>query len=99
MSVKNEGGELGSAVVVIGLKDRAKFQAAHDKLVAYVMEKAEDSGSDGHVRIRQWSHAGATLNTLTFPGLPVPLEVTGGFQGDWLVLGMTPQAVISASQL
>jgi len=55
----------------------------------------------GYVRMRQWETtdaAGAAigLHSLTFPGLPVPFEVSLGIVDRHLVIGATPQAVLAA---
>ncbi len=98
MSDTTGGADLCSAVAMVSLKDRAKFEATHNKIAAFASKQIQQSPAGGHVRIRDWTASGASLHTLAFPGLPVPLEITVAFQGDWLIVGATPQAALAAAQ-
>ncbi len=55
---------------------------------------ADRKTARGYVAIREWSHDGVALQSLQFPGLPVPLEVTWAISDQWFVVGLNPQAVI-----
>lgn len=54
----------------------------------------------GYVRVRQWDTTSggkaASLFSLAFPGLPVPIEVSLGVIDERLVIGATPQGVLAA---
>lgn len=54
--------------------------------------------TEGYVRMRHWEHGDLELGTLTFPGLPVPLEVTCAVSEGFAWFGLTPQAVIGSVQ-
>lgn len=92
------GGSLGSAVLFASLKDRARFAGAHRKLVSKAKSLLAEQERGMYIRPRIWNDGEVELTTLQFPGMPVPLEVTYALAGDWLVMGLTPQAVVAASR-
>lgn len=98
MSDSTGGGSLGSGVLFASLKDRATFAGAHRKLVAAAREKLSEEEKGIYIRPKVWKDGDVELMSLQFPGLPVPLEVTYAVAGDWLIAGLTPQAVIAASR-
>lgn len=92
------GGTLGSAVVLIGLGDSAKFRAANRKLVDFANGMLAREPVRGYAKIRSWTFegGGSEFFTFSFPGLPVPLEATYAVTDRWLVLGGSPQAAAMA---
>ena len=53
--------------------------------------------SEGHVHMATWTHADCgEVISLTFPGLPIPLELCMAVKENWLVTTLTPQAMIAA---
>lgn len=52
--------------------------------------------ADGYVRSRSWQHGETELFTLTFPGIPIPVEPTIAVTGTHMVVGITPQATLAA---
>lgn len=98
MADSTGGGGLGSLVGFAELKDRAKFAESNGKLLEFANAMLSQSEARGHVAMREWSSDGSSLYTLTFPGLPVPFELTYSITGPWLVAGLTPQAVVAASR-
>lgn len=92
------GGGPGSLVVLIGLKDRTRLLEAHDKLAAFVRGRlAEESGPGArYLSIRSWDEAGVRWNSLSGRGMPIPFEPTWAVTDDWLIAGLTPQAVRAA---
>ncbi|MHC4218195.1 MAG: hypothetical protein ACYSU7_07020 [Planctomycetota bacterium] len=50
----------------------------------------------GYIQMRFVQREGVDLTTLTFPGLPVPLEISWTISGGYLIAGATPHAVIAA---
>lgn len=93
------GGSIASAVAVMGLKDRAKFLAAHDKLLA----KGNDLLSQvpkarGYVKITPWEEGGIRLHSVRFGGIPVPVEITYGVVGDYVLASLTPQGALAAAR-
>lgn len=97
MSDSTGGGSLGSGVLFASLKDSATFAGAHRKLVAAAGERLAEEEKGFYIRPKVWKDGDVEFMSLQFPGLPVPLEVTYAVAGDWLIAGLTPQAVIAAS--
>jgi len=67
------------------------------------LERAQDlvdglgsAQARGYVRTKSWQHAGIDLITLTFPGLPVPVEPTLAIADGFLYAGLSPQTTIAA---
>lgn len=98
MSDSTGGGSLGSGVLFASLKDSATFAGAHRKLVAVANKHLAEDQKGIYIRPKVWKDGDVEFMSLQFPGLPVPLEVTYAVAGDWLIAGLTPQAVIAASQ-
>lgn len=98
MSDSTGGGSLGSGVLFASLKDKATFAGAHQKLIAAAKEHLAEQEKGMYVRPKAWKEGDVELVSLQFPGLPVPLEVTYAIAGDWLIAGLTPQAVVAASR-
>ncbi len=96
------GGGLMSMVVVTGVTDPQKFSGAIGKLTTMANGiLAEEDKAKGYVLVRDWAHEsapGAKFQSLSFPGLPVPIEVTYAFAGKWVVAGLTPQAALVAAR-
>lgn len=93
------GGSMLSAVVFTSLRDRATFEEAHTKLVGFANSMlASNHDVNGHVRIRAWKDGDLNMHSIIFPGIPVPVEVTYGIVGDWVVGGLTPQAAVAAAR-
>ncbi len=98
MSDATGGGNAGSMVGMVSFKDRAKFMAAHEKLVAFANGMLENAPEVGrYARLSAWSESGVDLMSLRFSGLPMPLEITYAATERWLIAGVTPQATIAAA--
>jgi hypothetical protein len=91
------GRGLGSAVALIAIGNKAKFDALNARLAGTLNALGASPQVRGYVRGRQWTQDGLALNTLTFPGLPIPVELTYAVTDKWLVLGFTPQAALAAA--
>jgi prepilin-type processing-associated H-X9-DG protein len=50
----------------------------------------------GYIQLRSTPRQGLSLTTLTFPGLPIPLEISWTVSEGYLVAGATPHAVMAA---
>ncbi|HYE02809.1 MAG TPA: hypothetical protein VD963_06205 [Phycisphaerales bacterium] len=97
MSDATGGGlTLGSVALAASVADRARLEAALTKLAGLANQHAAVE-AHGYVRVRTWTHGGSTLHSLTFPGVPIPLEVTIGLTDRWLVAGLSPQAAVAAA--
>lgn len=96
------GGGAGSMVAMMSFTNRAKFLAAHDKVIAAakreILENAppEAQMAMKYVRLRTWKSGGTDVMSVTFPGVPVPLEISYAATDRWFVVGLTPQAVVGA---
>lgn len=96
------GGGPGSMVALMGFTDRAKFLESHDKLVEAAKEivkgidEEEVQMAQKYVRLRTWKSGNTDVLSLTFPGVPVPLEISYAATEKWFVMGLTPQAVVGA---
>lgn len=91
------GGGLSSAIVMLTFADRERFLDAHGKLVNLANEMIDEETEIGqYVQIEPFTHDGLTYMGVRFKGLPIPLELTYAATDDWLIMGMTPQAVIAA---
>jgi len=99
MSDSTGGGGLLSSVVFVKLADRDRFLEAHAKLLDLANALLDQEDEVGrYVDLRPWSDGDTQLVSLTFNGVPIPLEVTYAVQGNWLVLGATPQAALAAAR-
>jgi hypothetical protein len=90
------GGGILSGVAMVTFVDRAKFVAAHEKLIATAARFLKEQEFGKYIRLRSWEQDGATVFSLNFPGLPVPLEFSYAMTDQWLIAGITPQAVLAA---
>jgi hypothetical protein len=97
MSDTTGGLGLMSAVALVQFKDRARFDTASAKLAAFA-NAALAGPSRGYFRVRQWTEGDARMATLTFPGLPVPIELTYTTTERFLILAMSPQAALAAAR-
>lgn len=96
---ESTGGQLGSVIAFASLRDRARFEKAHHKLVGFANTMlASEEAARGYARIRTWKDGQTQMFSLAFPGLPVPVEATWALQGDWLVMGLMPQSTIAATR-
>jgi len=93
------GGSIASAVAMIGLRDRSRFLAAHEKLLAKGNGLlADHPKARGYVKISPWEEGGIRLHSLRFGGIPVPVELTYGVVGEYLVASLTPQGTLAAAR-
>jgi hypothetical protein len=90
------GGGALSMVAVLELADREAFL----KTLAQGKEAATGLGAqfaEGYIRFSDWSANGLDGTTLTFPGLPVPLELSVVTTEHHAIFGLTPQAALAAT--
>lgn len=92
------GGSIASMVAMLNFKDRAKFVAAHAKLVEFANAAfAQNNDVGKYARVRSWKEQGVDLMSLRFSGLPIPLELTYAATENWFIVGVTPQATLAAA--
>lgn len=95
------GGGAGSMVALVSFANRAKFLEAHDKLAKAAREMMSNGPEEvqvasKYIRLRSWKSGATDVMSLTFPGVPMPLEISYAATDRWLVIGLTPQAVVGA---
>ena len=91
------GGGLTSLVGLLTFADRERFLGAHEKLVEIVNSALDERSEFGrYIEIESWQHEGQTYMGVRGHGFPLPIEITYAATEDWLVVGMTPQAVVAA---
>jgi hypothetical protein len=99
MSDSTGGGGLGSSIILIGIRDRERFLAAHAKLVGKARELIEQNLSEmpgPYVKIDMWKDGTTEMNALRMRGIPMPIEIAYAVTAKHLVLGVTPQGVAAA---
>ncbi len=91
------GGGLMSMVMFVEVKDTAKLEASIQR-ISGMLNGVLASEAEGYVQMRSIERAGKTCHTLTFPGIPIPLEPTLVMGNNNLFIGLTPQAALVAAQ-
>jgi hypothetical protein len=95
LSDSTGGGGVASAVAFLELEDAAKFGVGVDQLVGF-LNSAVETRARGYVQIRRRSEV-LDHYVLTFPGLPVPLELCGAQVNGYFLFTLSPQALYAAS--
>lgn len=90
------GGGLFSAVAVMAVKDRDAIATLFARLESFANEALSAEMPAGYVRFSHTNEAGVDRLTLKFPGLPIPFESTMALTDQWLIAGLTPQAIDGA---
>ncbi|MCP4839957.1 MAG: hypothetical protein GY894_11475 [Planctomycetes bacterium] len=95
-SISTGGGGLTSLVTAINLSNPDGMATSLGNLSARVNAMAMPM-TQGYVQLSSWSHreCGEVIS-LTFPGVPIPLELSLVVKGDWLLATLTPQAMVAA---
>ncbi|MFG0306993.1 MAG: hypothetical protein ACF8Q5_12355 [Phycisphaerales bacterium JB040] len=89
------GGGVLSSVLHVELKDAEAFGAAHASIVELVNQMAAEN-ANGYARVRSWDLDGADVFSMTFPGIPIPLEPTWAVRGDRLIAALSPAGMRGA---
>ncbi|MFT4540208.1 MAG: hypothetical protein ACI841_003216 [Planctomycetota bacterium] len=89
------GGGLMSAVMFMEVKNGESLTDTSERLIGMINGIAGQQAM-GYVAFRDWESSGIDYTTLTFPGLPVPLELTCTMSDGYAFMGLTPQAVMAA---
>ncbi|MAE29587.1 MAG: hypothetical protein CMJ87_11515 [Planctomycetes bacterium] len=88
-----------SAVAVVELENAESVAESFGRIRALANGMLRMQ-TQGRVRLRRWTHQGSggglELGTLTFPGLPVPFELTCAVAEGYAWFGLTPQAVVGS---
>lgn len=93
------GGSLLSGVVMMSLADPAKLSAAMQKAAVQANSAlAREVEAPAAVEVARFERDGVHYTQLRFPGLPIPMEPTMAVCGNWLIMGVTPQATVAAAR-
>ncbi len=92
------GGGVGSMVALLSYKDRERFLGAHAKLLKLANALMAEAEIPAKVHIVPWKDGETTVHSLRVDGLPIPFEISYAATMDWLIVGLTPQAVVAASR-
>ncbi len=92
---ESNGGGLHSAVLFMEVSNPAALDATLARIHQQVNGLAREHAK-GYVRLRTTARSGVQVTTLTFPGLPVPLEPSWAVAKGWLIVGATPQGLAAA---
>ncbi len=89
------GGGMLSTVAVVEIGDAEAWSASWSRLEK-AMAKLGREEAMGYVRMSSFADAGQEYDVLSFPGLPIPLELCVTTTGKFAVFGVTPQAAQAA---
>jgi prepilin-type processing-associated H-X9-DG protein len=89
------GGGLMSSVLFLEVTNAQALGESLGRLTGVINERSR-LHARGYVQLRAFQREGVMLTTLTFPGLPIPLEISWTIHGGYLIAGAAPQAVIGA---
>lgn len=96
MSDTTGGGGMMSTVMVNSGANADGLKDTFNQLVGMANGMAD---MVKYVRVHTWSDDavdGDTIYSITFPGMPIPLEISIGFTGEHMVMAMSPQALVGA---
>jgi hypothetical protein len=95
MSEATGGGGLLSAVGFVEVTNVEGLRQGEAKVVQKLNELAAGHAK-GYVQVRRQTIAGKEAMVLTFPGLPIPLELSSTMVGKHYVFAATPQGLQAA---
>ena len=94
MADSTGGGGLASFVLFVELSDAAGLVSGLERIEGLV-DSAGAMQARGYVRLERSEGTDADLWSLTFPGVPVPMELTLSVTPQHLLVAMTPQAALA----
>lgn len=103
-SDRTGGGGILSSVLILELDNPADFARAHKRLVNqandFIAEQLAQNPAPGpfqpSVEIMTRRMEGVEFFTLTWPGLPIPAEISWTIQGDYLMAALSPRSLLEA---
>lgn len=95
MSDTTGGGGLLSTVAFVSVTDESALEATFGKLREMLNEQAAQN-ANGYVQLRERTLAGHDMVTLSFPGIPIPFEISYAMENGYLTVAATPAALIGA---
>ncbi len=97
MSDSTGGGTMASAVAIVEITNAQGMHDFIDQICELMSPMWQDAQMHGLTIQRSTVNAdGVELNTMTFPGMPIPVEPTYALMDKWLVFGLSPQATRAA---
>jgi hypothetical protein len=91
------GGGMFSMVALVEIADQDAFHSSWAKLEEFTNQTGTQM-ANGYVRFSHVSQDGADLSVLSFPGLPIPVELCMAEAGGYAVLAVSPHALLGAVQ-
>ncbi len=95
MSDTTGGGGLLSTVIFFSVANEEALEATLEELRAMVNEQGR-LHAQGYVNLQRRTVAGHDMVTLSFPGIPIPLEISYALEDGYFTVAATPQALVSA---
>ncbi|MCI0365260.1 MAG: DUF3352 domain-containing protein [Phycisphaerales bacterium] len=95
MSDTTGGGGLLSLVGFAQVKNADALNQTMSRITGRLNQLAQQNAK-GYVRISERKLNGQTVTVLTFPGLPIPLELCWATSGGYLYAAGSPQALLAA---
>ena len=89
------GGGLLSMVMFVELSNAEGMLGGLERIESLI-DQIGQTEAEGYVRIRHYEEGDARCASLTFPGLPVPIEPSWAVHGNWLFAAASPQALSGA---
>lgn len=89
------GGGMLSTVAVVEIGDAEAWNSSWARLENAVAKLGREEAM-GYVRMSNFADAGQEYDVLSFPGLPIPLELCVTTVGKFAIFGITPQAAQAA---
>lgn len=95
MSDSTGGGGLFSSVAFVELTNPDELNTSLDKLTGLINALGAEHAK-GFVQMRNVNVDGQAFKMLTFPGLPIPLEISFAVSGNYFFAGLSPHAIVAA---
>jgi hypothetical protein len=95
MSESSGGGGFASFTFLVAVRDEEALLQTLTSVGGMLADIAA-ANADGRFVLREWEHAGTRCFSTSFPGVPVPLELSFAVSRGFLVKTITPQALVSA---
>ncbi|HVP73035.1 MAG TPA: hypothetical protein VMS30_04805 [Phycisphaerales bacterium] len=95
MSDSSGGGGLASTVLFVEVKNPEGLEATRARIRGMINQIGQDKAR-GYVRVAERDVNGSKVLALTFPGLPVPLEICSTVTDGWLYVAASPGALTAA---
>jgi len=95
MADSTGGGGLLSAVGFVRAVDPTALRETFDRIIDMANQMGRQQAM-GYVQFKRRAMAGHEIVTLSFPGLPVPIEPSFKLTDEWFFMAASPQALVAA---